>query len=142
MPIISTPQGFNEQELDVDLEPTFGHSVFLKCEGFGSITRDVDGRGYIDFPSGACSLKYGHDDFQMIAGGRHHRIPAGHDARRIVSGDARRGDKRAGRAPDTAVRSGRSTAVRIHAAALLEYVCVTVSRTGAQIRNSSGLRCS
>jgi N-(2-amino-2-carboxyethyl)-L-glutamate synthase len=34
MPIISTPQGFNEEELYVDLEPTFGHSVFLKCEGF------------------------------------------------------------------------------------------------------------
>jgi N-(2-amino-2-carboxyethyl)-L-glutamate synthase len=32
--IISTPQGFNEDELYVDLEPTFGHSVFLKCEGF------------------------------------------------------------------------------------------------------------
>ena len=34
MPIISTPQGFNEEELYVDLEPTFGHSLFLKCEGF------------------------------------------------------------------------------------------------------------
>jgi 2,3-diaminopropionate biosynthesis protein SbnA len=32
--IISTPQGFNEDELYVDLEPLFGHSVFLKCEGF------------------------------------------------------------------------------------------------------------
>jgi N-(2-amino-2-carboxyethyl)-L-glutamate synthase len=34
MPIISTPQGFNEEELYVDLEPTFGQSLFLKCEGF------------------------------------------------------------------------------------------------------------
>jgi N-(2-amino-2-carboxyethyl)-L-glutamate synthase len=34
VPIISTPQGFNEEELYVDLEPTFGRSVFLKCEGF------------------------------------------------------------------------------------------------------------
>ncbi len=34
MTIISTPQGFNEDELYVDLEPTFGHSLFLKCEGF------------------------------------------------------------------------------------------------------------
>jgi len=34
VPIISTPQGFNEEELYVDLEPTFGHLVFLKCEGF------------------------------------------------------------------------------------------------------------
>ena len=34
MPIISTPQGFNEDELYVDLEPTFGQSLFLKCEGF------------------------------------------------------------------------------------------------------------
>jgi hypothetical protein len=32
--IISTPQGFNEDELYVDLEPLFGRSVFLKCEGF------------------------------------------------------------------------------------------------------------
>jgi cysteine synthase A len=34
VPIISTPQGFNEEELYVDLEPTFGQSLFLKCEGF------------------------------------------------------------------------------------------------------------
>ena len=34
MPIISTPQGFNEEELYVDLGPTFGYSLFLKCEGF------------------------------------------------------------------------------------------------------------
>lgn len=34
MPIISNPQGFNEEELYVDLRPTFGHSLFLKCEGF------------------------------------------------------------------------------------------------------------
>ncbi len=34
MPIISTPQGFNEEELYVDLESTFGHPLFLKCEGF------------------------------------------------------------------------------------------------------------
>jgi len=33
MPIISTPHGFNEEELYVDLEPTFGRSLFLKCEG-------------------------------------------------------------------------------------------------------------
>src|SRR5918992_11655 len=34
MPIISAPQGFNEDELYVDLESIFGHSLFLKCEGF------------------------------------------------------------------------------------------------------------
>jgi N-(2-amino-2-carboxyethyl)-L-glutamate synthase len=34
VPIISTPQGFNEEDLYVDLEPTFGYSLFLKCEGF------------------------------------------------------------------------------------------------------------
>jgi 2,3-diaminopropionate biosynthesis protein SbnA len=34
MPVISTPQGFNEEQLYVDLEPTFGRSLFLKCEGF------------------------------------------------------------------------------------------------------------
>ena len=28
--IISTPQGFNEDELYVDLEPLFGRSLFLK----------------------------------------------------------------------------------------------------------------
>ena len=32
--IISTPQGFNEEELYVDLGSTFGQSLFLKCEGF------------------------------------------------------------------------------------------------------------
>ena len=32
--IISTPQGFNEEELYVDLESTFERSLFLKCEGF------------------------------------------------------------------------------------------------------------
>jgi N-(2-amino-2-carboxyethyl)-L-glutamate synthase len=32
--IISTPQGYNEEELYVDLEPAFGRSLFLKCEGF------------------------------------------------------------------------------------------------------------
>jgi 2,3-diaminopropionate biosynthesis protein SbnA len=34
MPIITAPQGFNEDELYVDLESIFGHSLFLKCEGF------------------------------------------------------------------------------------------------------------
>ena len=145
MPIISTLQGFNGEKLYVDRESRVrsycrsANAIFDTASG--SIMRDVDGAKYIDFPSSACSLKYGHDDFQMIAAGRYHRIPAGHDARRIAFGDARRGDKRADRARDTAVRSGGSTAMRIHAAALLEYVYVTVSSTGAQIRNSSGLRC-
>ncbi len=34
MTIISTPQGFNEEELYVDLESTFERPLFLKCEGF------------------------------------------------------------------------------------------------------------
>ena len=34
MPVISVPQGFNEDELYVDLRSIFGHSLFLKCEGF------------------------------------------------------------------------------------------------------------
>ncbi|MFE7774884.1 2,3-diaminopropionate biosynthesis protein SbnA [Streptomyces sp. NPDC057445] len=34
MPVISVPQDFNEDELYVDLEAIFGHSLFLKCEGF------------------------------------------------------------------------------------------------------------
>jgi N-(2-amino-2-carboxyethyl)-L-glutamate synthase len=34
MTIISTPQGFNTEELYVDLEPTFEQPLFLKCEGF------------------------------------------------------------------------------------------------------------
>ena len=125
VPIISTLQGFVEEKLYVDRESR----VRSYCRSANAI-----------FGTASDSAN-GHDDFQMIAAGRHHRIPAGHDARRIASGDARRGDKRAGRAPDIAVRSGRSTAVRLHAAALLEYVCVKVSRTGAQIRNSSGLGC-
>ncbi|MEU9117861.1 2,3-diaminopropionate biosynthesis protein SbnA [Streptomyces sp. NPDC048483] len=34
MPVISVPYAFNEEELYVDLEPVFGQSLFLKCEGF------------------------------------------------------------------------------------------------------------
>ncbi|MFF3957037.1 2,3-diaminopropionate biosynthesis protein SbnA [Streptomyces sp. NPDC001890] len=34
MPVISTPYGFNEEDLYVDLQSIFGHSLFLKCEGF------------------------------------------------------------------------------------------------------------
>ena len=34
MSVISAPQAFNEDELYVDLRPIFGHSLFLKCEGF------------------------------------------------------------------------------------------------------------
>lgn len=34
MPVISVPQDFNEEELYVDLRSIFGHSLFLKCEGF------------------------------------------------------------------------------------------------------------
>jgi 2,3-diaminopropionate biosynthesis protein SbnA len=32
--VITAPQGFNEEELYVDLRPIYGHSLFLKCEGF------------------------------------------------------------------------------------------------------------
>jgi cysteine synthase A len=34
MTIISTPYSFTEDQLFVDLEPIFGHSLFLKCEAF------------------------------------------------------------------------------------------------------------
>ncbi|MFB7009827.1 MULTISPECIES: 2,3-diaminopropionate biosynthesis protein SbnA [unclassified Streptomyces] len=34
MPIISAPYAFNEEDLYVDLRSIFGHSLFLKCEGF------------------------------------------------------------------------------------------------------------
>ncbi|MET7849870.1 2,3-diaminopropionate biosynthesis protein SbnA [Streptomyces avermitilis] len=34
MPVISVPYAFNEDELYVDLRSIFGHSLFLKCEGF------------------------------------------------------------------------------------------------------------
>ena len=34
MPVISVPEVFNEEELYVDLRSTFGHSLYLKCEGF------------------------------------------------------------------------------------------------------------
>ncbi|QBD76335.1 2,3-diaminopropionate biosynthesis protein SbnA [Ktedonosporobacter rubrisoli] len=34
MSIISIPQAFNEEDLYIDLQPIFGHSLFLKCEGF------------------------------------------------------------------------------------------------------------
>ncbi|OAH14505.1 2,3-diaminopropionate biosynthesis protein SbnA [Streptomyces jeddahensis] len=34
MPVISTPQEFNEDDLYVDLEAIIGQRLFLKCEGF------------------------------------------------------------------------------------------------------------
>ncbi|WP_086821432.1 2,3-diaminopropionate biosynthesis protein SbnA [Allokutzneria sp. NRRL B-24872] len=34
MPIISEPEDFHEDDLFVDLEATFGRSLYLKCEGF------------------------------------------------------------------------------------------------------------
>jgi N-(2-amino-2-carboxyethyl)-L-glutamate synthase len=34
VPVISAPTEFNEDELYVDLRSIFGHSLFLKCEGF------------------------------------------------------------------------------------------------------------
>jgi N-(2-amino-2-carboxyethyl)-L-glutamate synthase len=34
VPVISAPHAFNEDELYVDLRSIFGHSLFLKCEGF------------------------------------------------------------------------------------------------------------
>ncbi|WP_053644726.1 MULTISPECIES: 2,3-diaminopropionate biosynthesis protein SbnA [unclassified Streptomyces] len=34
MTVISVPQAFNEEDLYVDLGPTIGHPLFLKCEGF------------------------------------------------------------------------------------------------------------
>jgi N-(2-amino-2-carboxyethyl)-L-glutamate synthase len=34
VPIISVPQAYNEEELYVDLNPIYGHGLFLKCEGF------------------------------------------------------------------------------------------------------------
>ncbi len=34
MPVISSPQDFNEHELYVDLRSIFGQTLFVKCEGF------------------------------------------------------------------------------------------------------------
>jgi N-(2-amino-2-carboxyethyl)-L-glutamate synthase len=34
VPIISVPEAFNEEELYIDLRSIFGHTLFLKCEGF------------------------------------------------------------------------------------------------------------
>ncbi|MCF3960209.1 2,3-diaminopropionate biosynthesis protein SbnA [Streptomyces fuscigenes] len=34
MPVITTPQSFNEEDLYVDLAPMSGHRLLLKCEGF------------------------------------------------------------------------------------------------------------
>jgi cysteine synthase A len=34
VPVISAPHAFNEKQLYVDLEPIYGRSLFLKCEGF------------------------------------------------------------------------------------------------------------
>jgi len=34
MPVVSVPHAYNEDELYVDLRSIFGHSLYLKCEGF------------------------------------------------------------------------------------------------------------
>ena len=34
MPIVTTPYGYNEDQLYVNLQPALGHPLFLKCEGF------------------------------------------------------------------------------------------------------------
>jgi len=34
VPVISAPYAFNEEDLYVDLRSIFGHTLFLKCEGF------------------------------------------------------------------------------------------------------------
>ena len=34
MPVVTSPYGYNEDQLYVDLRPTLGHPLFLKCEGF------------------------------------------------------------------------------------------------------------
>lgn len=39
MHVISVPQDFNEEELYVDLRPTLGCPLFLKCEGFNFAAR-------------------------------------------------------------------------------------------------------
>ena len=104
-----------------------------------SITRHVDGRKYIDFLPNASSVNYRHKDFHIIAAGRYQRIPGGHDASGIASGDARRGDKRTvGLMTQRCL--GRMSAIGIHAAALTEYL-MHDGRTAPAVRNSSGPRC-
>ena len=34
MPVVTSPYGYNEDQLFVDLLPALGHPLFLKCEGF------------------------------------------------------------------------------------------------------------
>ncbi|MDT7559628.1 MAG: N-(2-amino-2-carboxyethyl)-L-glutamate synthase, partial [Pseudonocardiales bacterium] len=34
MPVIATPDAFNQEDLFVDLGSVVGHSLYLKCEGF------------------------------------------------------------------------------------------------------------
>ena len=34
VPVVTSPYGYNEDQLYVDLRPTLGHPLFLKCEGF------------------------------------------------------------------------------------------------------------
>ncbi len=34
MTVIDTPEAFNEDDLYVDLQSSFGRSLYLKCEGF------------------------------------------------------------------------------------------------------------
>jgi hypothetical protein len=86
-----------------------------------AILRDVGGRECIDLLSSAGSLNYRRNDPHLIAAGRYHRIPGGHDAPGIASGDARRGEKRTiGRM--TPRSRGEEYPVGIHSAALTEYL--------------------
>ena len=34
MPVVTSPYGYNEDQLFVNLQPALGHPLFLKCEGF------------------------------------------------------------------------------------------------------------
>jgi cysteine synthase A len=34
MPVVAEPHGYNAEDVYVDLRPTFGRSLYLKCEGF------------------------------------------------------------------------------------------------------------
>jgi hypothetical protein len=91
VPIISTLQGFVEEKLYVDRESRVRSYCRSANAIFGAVSDSANG----------------HDNFQMIAAGRHHRIPAGHDARRIASGDARRVTKgRAGHLTSRFAREG------------------------------------
>ncbi|MDT7598044.1 MAG: N-(2-amino-2-carboxyethyl)-L-glutamate synthase [Pseudonocardiales bacterium] len=61
MPVIATPDAFNQEDLFVDLRSIVGHSLFLKCEGFNFA-------GSIKLKAAAAMVRAAEDDGRLRPG--------------------------------------------------------------------------